>query len=87
MRGPSGDHGDFIESWMAIAHTARSRVCDSPDASDDFDAMCYRCEHESIRVSLSNLLTFPWIRSRVEAGSLTLTGMHFDVLSGKLETI
>jgi carbonic anhydrase len=87
MSGPRGGHGDFIESWMAIAKTARQRVCDAPDADGNFDAMCLKCEHESIRVSLSNLLTFPWIKSRVEEGNLTLTGMHFDVQTGKLEPI
>jgi len=87
MRGPEGDHGDFIESWMAIAHPARARVCDAPDAPGDFDAMCHQCEHESIRVSLRNLLTFPWIESRVKEGSLTLAGMHFNVQTGTLKEI
>jgi carbonic anhydrase len=88
MRGPDGDHGDFIESWMAIAHRARTRVCDAPDAAgQDFDTLCYRCEVESIRISLANLLTFPWIASRVAAGTLTLDGMHFNVLTGKLDRI
>jgi carbonic anhydrase len=87
MTGPSGSHGDFIESWMSIAHPARQRVCDAPDAPGDFDAMCYQCEHESIRVSLANLLTFPWIKSRVDDGSLTLAGMHFNVATGTLKEI
>jgi len=87
MTGPSGSHGDFIESWMSIAHPARARVCDAPDAPGDFDAMCHQCEHESIRVSLGNLLTFPWIKSRVDEGSLTLAGMHFNVQTGTLKEI
>ena len=87
MSGPAGGHGDFIESWMAIAQTARQRVCDSPEPDEAFDSLCYRCEHESIRVSLSNLMTFPWIASRVKAGELTLAGLHFDVQTGKLQTI
>ncbi len=88
MKGPGGDQGDFIESWMAIAHKARQRVCDSPEAEGaDFDALCYACEHESIRDSLTNLMTFPWISARVAEGSLTLAGMHFNVLSGTLETV
>jgi len=88
MNGPDGDHGDFIESWMAIAHRARARVCDAPDASaQDFDTLCRRCEVETIRISLANLLTFPWIASRVAAGTLTLDGMHFNVLTGKLDRI
>jgi carbonic anhydrase len=88
MKGPGGDQGDFIESWMAIAHKARQRVCDSPEAEGaDFDTLCYACEHESIRDSLTNLMTFPWISARVAEGSLTLAGMHFNVLSGTLETV
>ena len=88
MSGPNGGHGDFIESWMAIAHQARARVCDAPDATtQDFATLCNRCEIESIRVSLANLLTFPWIASRVAAGTLTLGGMHFNVLTGKLDQI
>jgi carbonic anhydrase len=85
---PGGDHSDFIASWMAIAGEARKRVCDAPDAEGaDFDTLCDRCEHESIRISVANLLTFPWIRSRVEERSLTLTGMHFNVQTGRLEIV
>ena len=81
---PDGRHGDFIESWMEIAKTARQRVCDAPDAPADFDAKCFACEQEAIRVSLANLLSFPWIRERVQAGTLTLSGLHFDVETGNL---
>ncbi len=42
---------------------------------------------ESIRVSLANLLTFPWVKSRVEDGSLKLAGLHFNVQSAALEVI
>ncbi|MGO9817494.1 MAG: carbonic anhydrase [Acidocella sp.] len=84
---PDGSHGDFLESWMEIAKSARQRVCDSPDMPEDFDARCYACEHEAIRVSLANLLTFPWIAKRVRDGRLTLAGMHFDVETGTLESV
>ncbi len=87
VRGPRAEDGDFLSSWMAIAKTARARVCDSPEAPSDFDALCDLCERESIRVSLGNLLTFPWIKSRVEAGTLKLAGLHFNVQSGAIETI
>jgi carbonic anhydrase len=87
VRGPRAEDGDFISSWMAIAKTARARVCDSPGAPSDFDTLCDQCERESIRVSLDNLLTFPWIKSRVEAGTLKLAGLHFNVQSGAIEII
>jgi carbonic anhydrase len=87
MQGPDGQHGDFIESWMAIAKPARERVCDAPDVPDDFDAKCAACEREAIHVSLENLLTFPWVAQRVRDGNLTLTGLHFDVETGTLAQI
>ncbi len=88
MNGPDGDHGDFIESWMTIAHKARQRVCDAPDAgSESFETLCARCERESIRDSLANLMTFPWIAARVAEGKLTLGGLHFNVQTGKIEEV
>ena len=37
-----------------------------------------------IGVSLRNLMTFPWIRERVETGRLTLLGCFFDFETGNL---
>lgn len=86
MKGPTEGTHDFIDSWMEIAKTARQRVCDSPEtAGADFEAKCAACEHEAIRISISNLLTFPWIKERVLDGRLTLTGLHFNVESGNLQ--
>jgi len=39
---------------------------------------------ESVKLSLENLLTFPWIAERVAQGQLTLTGSIFDIRSGVL---
>lgn len=86
MQGPTSGSHDFIDSWMEIAKTARQRVCDEPQmAHVDFEAQCAACEHEAIRVSLANLLTFPWIKERVLDGRLTLTGLHFNVETGNLQ--
>jgi carbonic anhydrase len=87
MRGREGKAGDFISSWMEIAKNARARICDSPEAPEDFDALCAQCERESIRVSLGNLLSFPWIKSRAGDGSLKLYGLHFNVQTAALEVI
>jgi carbonic anhydrase len=88
MNGHQAGRGDFIQSWMEIANSARQRVCDAPDAREQtFDTLCTRCEHETIRVSLANLLTFPWVAARVAEHKLTLVGMHFSVMTGRLETI
>jgi carbonic anhydrase len=79
-----GEARDFIASWMQIAEPARRLVCDAPDAPADEAAKCAACELASIRVSLENLTTFPWIASRVAAQKLTLSGLHFNVETGSL---
>ena len=35
----------------------------------------------------SNLMTFPWIKSRIDKGTLNVHGFHFDMVSGDLEQI
>ncbi len=45
------------------------------------------CEHETVRLSLANLMTFPWIKDAVEAGHTTLHGCFFGIQSGVLERL
>ena len=40
-------------------------------------------EWESVKLSLSNLRTFPWIAERERDGRLKLHGGHFSVAEGK----
>jgi carbonic anhydrase len=35
------------------------------------------CEHEIVRLSLDNLMSFRWVRESVEAGRLSLHGFYF----------
>jgi carbonic anhydrase len=74
---------EFIGRWVSIAQEARDRV--ARELADQPDAVQSRaCEHWAIALSLSNLMTFPWIREKVEAGTLTLHGWYFDIQAGEL---
>jgi carbonic anhydrase len=80
LEGAPGPGHEFVEPWMSIAEAARVRVMSSV-------APAYRqhaCEQEAIKVSLANLMTFPWIAERVQAGSLALHGTWFDIHTGLL---
>ncbi len=74
---------EFISIWMKIIQRAKE-VVDTlfPDAPMEVRQRAY--EQWGIRVSLENLLTFPWIRSAVDAGELTLHGWYFDLHQGTL---
>ena len=43
-----------------------------------------RCEEEVVKLSLANLLTFPWIAEAVATGQLELQGFRFGIRSGVL---
>lgn len=74
--------GQFIAPWVEIAAPARDAVL--ADASiapaDRQEAL----EHGAVGQSLDNLLSFPFVRSAVEAGLLALHGAWFSIARGAL---
>ncbi len=78
------DEGEgFIAPWVKIAASARDEVLRRwPDASKEFKQRA--CERAGIRASLTNLMTFPFIRQRVERGELNLHGWYYDLENGEL---
>ena len=83
-RGGS-EFGEFISPWVRIAEQARQEVARSL-AHKPPEARQRACELAAILVSMDNLLTFPWVRERVEAGTLHIHGWYFDMRSGELST-
>jgi carbonic anhydrase len=81
--GITENHYEFIGSWVTIALQARERVLrELPGAPRAVQAKA--CEQWAISLSLDNLISFPWIRERVEAGQLKLHGWYFDIETGEL---
>ncbi|TAJ80962.1 MAG: carbonic anhydrase [Gallionellaceae bacterium] len=73
----------YIEDWMYLAESARASVmAEMPDAP--LQEQLHACEQKAILVSLGNLMTFPWVKERVESGALTLHGWYFDIEHGQL---
>jgi carbonic anhydrase len=79
------DGSDFVRGWMAIARTARDRALAlTLSAGQPAEAARRICEQETVALSLANLMTFPWIRERVQDGRLMLYGWWFDLENGEL---
>ncbi len=73
----------FIGSWVGIAQHAKEKVlAELPDKPMDMQAGA--CEKAAILVSLENLMTFPWLKERVDNGQLALHGWYFDLQTGTL---
>ncbi|AGW15191.1 carbonic anhydrase [Megalodesulfovibrio gigas] len=74
---------EFLGNWVRIADRARLQtLTDLGDKPTDLQQQA--CEQAAILVSLENLLTFPWVKQRVEAGTLFLHGWYFDLRTGDL---
>ncbi len=74
--------GDFIGRWMSqIAPAAESL---GKQEQHDHDEYLRKLEFASVELSLKNLMTFPWVKSRVERGELELHGAYFGIAAGRL---
>jgi carbonic anhydrase len=78
---PAGE-GHFIGDWVRMLSDARD-VVRARHVELDRGAFL-DMEHESVKVSLANLRTFPWISEREQAGTLKLHGAHFSISEGRL---
>lgn len=76
------DPGDFIDNWMSLLEPVAKAVDDGfdPRTTDYLD----RLAKASTVAALANLLSFPWIRGRVQKNELHLRAAYFDVGSGEL---
>jgi carbonic anhydrase len=76
--GPPPQARDFVASWVELGKPALERVGGADYA---------RLEAEVVRVSIDNLMTFPWIAEAVATGRLSVQGFRFDIHTGELERI
>lgn len=83
---------DFIGNWVSMALDASRLQLSEKDADgqpvlaslDSLKSNPFLVERASVAGSLKNLMGYPWVRDRVEAGTLLLHGWWFDLDTGDL---
>jgi carbonic anhydrase len=73
--------GDFIGKWMSMIAPAADAI---GPPTEPFASYLTRLEQAAMATTLENLMTFPYVRSQVEQGALTLHAAYFNVASGDL---
>lgn len=68
-----GDQDDFLSSWVSILKADRSKAT----TVDDLAKLALLHSYE-------NCLTFPWIKERVEQGTLEIHLWFFDIKTGQI---
>ena len=80
---PPGE-GGFIAHWVDMLDGARDRIVAEYGHGP---AAVRAMEHETVRVSLANLRTFPFVAEREAAGRLRLQGAYFAIRDGVLHVM
>ena len=74
---------EFLKPWTNIVRRAADAVrLGVPEL--DTVAMQKAVEQAGVVVSMANVLSFPWVREKVEAGTIALHGWYFDLRNGEL---
>jgi carbonic anhydrase len=75
------DPGSFLDAWIGLLDKAKARI--EGCKGDHAEAL----EHESIRVTLENLETFPFVATAIAKHGLKLAGARYGVADGSLEVL
>ena len=73
------DGPSFVDKWMGLISEARDKIL----ATETVDPQ-HELELETVKVSLANLRSFPFIAAREKAGALKLHGAYFGIAEGQL---
>ena len=68
---------EFIDGWMSIVDHAINLELKG-------EKLHRHVEKEAVKISMNNLLSFPWIKDRVVSGGLKIHGWWFDLEAGDL---
>lgn len=77
------NEAEFIHPWMSLAGRAKQSVLANKQLQT-LQERTHHCGLESIKISVDNLKTFPWIMDKVQAGTLRLHGWHYNIATGSL---
>ncbi len=72
---------DFVASWVEIGKPALAAY------NGEGAPPLAEIEAAVVRLSMANLMTFPWIADAVAAGRLSLQGFMFDIHTGVLSRV
>ena len=84
LAGTAPGEGGFVAKWISLLDDARETVVAAHGTGAEGQRLL---EQEGVRVSMRNLLTFPFVSERVEAGTLAIHGAVFAIADGKLRVL
>lgn len=81
FHGAAAGEGGFVHKWMSQIEGPADLIARELGTGEDAQR---ELEEVSIRQSLANLRTFPFVAAREKNGTLKLLGCHFSIRDGEL---
>ncbi|EIZ80329.1 carbonic anhydrase [Novosphingobium sp. Rr 2-17] len=85
LKGTERGEGGFIADWISMLDEARAPVAAKHGTTGRTAER--EMEQAAVKVSLTNLMTFPCVRSKVGKGELRLRGGFFAISDGQLHLL
>lgn len=79
-----GEAAGALDAWLRHGTRSLDRLAEEATTEDDRHVELERLCHANVAQQLENLMTYPSVRSRVEAGNLKLAGMYFDIATAQV---
>ncbi len=79
LEGAPPEASDFIAPWIRLAERKQNGKDAGAERHAGSATMLAEQGNDPPVIMEKNLATFPWIRSRCVAGTLRLSGAHFDI--------
>jgi carbonic anhydrase len=75
---------EFVHNWVSLAQHAFTEPCCCKESIKSGNRIPVEIEQASIVNSMNNLMTFEFVKKRVEEKKLKIYGLHFDLETGDL---
>lgn len=81
---PAGE-GGFVANWVSLLDEVRGPIAERLGTTGRMAEL--EMELAAVKVSLANLLTFSFVKAKVDSGELGLSGAHFAIGDGILRLL
>lgn len=73
----------YISRWLCLAHPVLDEL-EHEDPNEPSDVRARRCEEGTVLQSIDSLLSYDWVKARVDAGTLALHALYYDLATGSM---
>jgi len=78
-------HLTHVKKWLELGHKAKEITLSKIKDKNNKQEIYRMTEKESIKIQLENLLTYPEISRKVNAGQLDIHGWYYKIEDGSIE--